>query len=212
MSDKVSVLNEGFFISETFKKAWKIFKQEWITIYAINALPLTIGFIYSILANELNQSSGLFLILYAIYFVVQITVSMGVINALLSVVRGKKVSVDTFTSMLPKSLKYFGAQILMMLIILGGFLLFIIPGIIFSIKYMFTPYFVVDKGLGPIEALKASGKLTDGIKWDLVGFLSAVIILMYSGIMALFVGLLITLPIGTLAFVILYNQLIKRSK
>ena len=114
--------------------------------------------------------------------------------------------------MLPRVFNYLAAQFLMLLIIFGGFILFIIPGLIFSIKYMFTPYLVIDKGMGPIEALKASGKLTDGIKWDLVGFMAAIIILMYSGILALVVGLLVTIPLMTVACIVLYNMLINRQK
>ncbi len=77
---------------------------------------------------------------------------------------------------------------------------------------MFTPYLVIDKGLGPIEALKASGKITDGIKWDMVGFLAAAAVLTYIGILALFVGLLVTIPVATFSYVLLYNKLVTRLK
>ena len=47
----------------------------------------------------------------------------------------------------------FGA-ILYGLIIFVGIILLIIPGIIWAIKFQFYSYFIVDEGLGPIEALK----------------------------------------------------------
>ena len=149
---------------------------------------------------------------YVAYILFSMVIGMGVTNAFLSITRGKKVTMETFTSMLPRVFNYLAAQFLMLLIIFGGFILFIIPGLIFSIKYMFTLYLVIDKGMGPIEALKASGKLTDGIKWDLVGFMAAIIILMYSGILALVVGLLVTIPLMTVACIVLYNMLINRQK
>lgn len=206
--------NTGLFIGNTIREAWKIFKAEWITIYAVFALPWMLVAVYTYAQTALNivEGSSEYWIWYIVYVLISMIIGMGVTNAFLSITRGKKVTMETFTSMLPRIFDYLGSQILLMLIILGGFILLIIPGLIFSIKYMFTPYLVIDKGMGPIEALKASGKLTDGIKWDLVGFMFTIIILMYSGLLALVVGLLITVPLMTVAYVVLYNTLISRQK
>lgn len=206
--------DNGLFIGKTIREAWRIFKADWITIYAVFSLPwlLVAAYTYSQTALNIVEGSSAYWIWYIVYIVISMILGMGVTNAFLSITRGKKVTLETFTSMLPRIFNYLGSQILLMLIILGGFLLFIIPGLIFSIKYMFTPYLVIDKGMGPIEALKASGKLTDGIKWDLVGFMAAIIILMYSGILALVVGLLITVQVMTVAYVVLYNMLSSRNQ
>ena len=202
---------QGFFIGETFRSAWDLFKKEWITVYAVQLIPLAFIIVYGLIVGEPeypgdNPSA----LVQLIYFVVQLILSMGVTKAFLSIIRNEKVTLETFTSVLPLTLKYIAVTILFMLIVLGGLLLLVIPGFIFSIKYMFAPYLVIDKGMGPIEALKASAKMTDGVKWDIIGFSGAVTILMYSGLFALIVGLLITLPLGTLAFFMLYNKLVKR--
>jgi hypothetical protein len=52
-------------------------------------------------------------------------------------------------------------------ILLLGFMLFIVPGIIFSIKYMFSEFVLLDENLGPVAALKRSSFLTKGYKWSL---------------------------------------------
>lgn len=201
---------QGFVIGESFKSAWEIFKKEWIVVYAVQFLPFVFGILYSVLMENVDQNSGANLLWTLVYMAIQFILSMGVINAYLQITRGKKVTMETFTSIVPKIVNYFVAQILMILIVLGGFLLFIIPGIYFSLKFMYAPYLVIDKGMGPIEALKASGQITHGVKWDMIGFMVAAAILMYSGILALFVGLLITMPVATLSYVILYNKLAKR--
>ncbi|GIK84307.1 MAG: hypothetical protein BroJett025_09290 [Patescibacteria group bacterium] len=201
---------EGFIISDSFRSAWEIFKKEWIVVYAVQLLPIVVAIVYNMLISETNENSAFAMIWGLAYLVIQFIVSMGVIKAYVELIRGKKVTMDMITSVAPKAINFIVAQILMMLIIFGGFLLFIIPGIIFSIKFMFTPYLIVDKGMGPIEALKASAKMTDGVKWDIFGFMAATVVLMYSGILALFVGLIVTIPIGTLAYVILYDRLLKR--
>lgn len=201
---------QGFVIGESFKSAWEIFKKEWIVVYAVQFLPFVFGILYSVLMENVDQNSGANLLWTLVYMAIQFILSMGVINAYLQITRGKKVTMETFTSIVPKIVNYFIAQILMIFIVLGGFLLFIIPGIYFSLKFMYAPYLVIDKGMGPIEALKASGQITHGVKWDMIGFMAAAAILMYSGILALFVGLLITMPVATLSYVILYNKLAKR--
>lgn len=205
------VAQTGYFIGEIFREAWALFKKEWITIYAVQLLPLAIAIVYTFGLEQISMEQSTYGFVWPLlYMVVQFIVSMGVIKAYLEISRNKKVTLETFTSVANLSLKYIAAQFLLMFIVLGGFLLFIVPGIIFSLKFMFAPYLVIDKGMGPIEALKASSKITDGIKWDLVGFLGAAVVLMYSGILALFVGLIITIPVATVSYILLYNRAVKR--
>ncbi|MEA3324508.1 MAG: hypothetical protein U9Q37_05135 [Euryarchaeota archaeon] len=52
-------------------------------------------------------------------------------------------------------------------IVVGGLILLTIPGIIWAIKFQFFDYLIVDKGLGPIDALEKSSEITRGVKWDL---------------------------------------------
>ena len=212
--EEIAKTTNGLFIGNTIREAWKIFKEDWISIYAVLILPWILMAVYTFVQSAfgIEQGTAMYWLLYFVYIVLSLVVGMGVTNAFLSMSRGKKVTMETFSSMLPRTLNYLAAQLLMMLIILGGFLLLIIPGVIFSLKYMFTPYFVVDKGMGPVEALKASGKLTDGVKWDLVGFMATTIVLLYSGALALIVGLLVTVPVASLSFVVLYNMLVSRKK
>ena len=209
---KSAQAEQGFVISESIKKAWQVFKKDWIIILAVQLLPIAVAIVYTIVLETIDQESALAIVWNIAYIALQFIVSMGVIKAYLNITRGKKVTIETFTSQAPKILNFFAAQILMMLIVLGGFILLIIPGFYFSLKYMFTPYLVIDKNMGPIEALKASGKITHGIKWDLIGFMAATVVLMYAGILALGIGLIVTVPVATLAYVVLFNKVVKRIK
>jgi hypothetical protein len=79
-------------------------------------------------------------------------------------------------------------------------LIFVVLGIYLFLKYQFYGYLIVDKGLGPIEALKQSSKLTDGaLKNILVFWLE-----LSCGIAAilLVLGILIAIPIGILTALI----------
>ncbi|NMB70371.1 hypothetical protein GYA27_04190, partial [candidate division WWE3 bacterium] len=52
-------------------------------------------------------------------------------------------------------------------ILLIGFLLFIIPGVLLSIRYMFSELSLLNENLGPIAALGRSSKLTKGYRLNL---------------------------------------------
>jgi len=69
--------------------------------------------------------------------------------------------------------------ILYTLITLVGTILLIIPGIIWGIKFQFFGYFIVDKGLEPIEALKRSAAITKGVRWSLLFLALSLLVSIY---------------------------------
>lgn len=103
--------------------------------------------------------------------------------------------------------RYLGTTILYILIILVGFLLFIVPGIIWAIKFSLCYYFVIDEGLGPINALKASSRATNGVKWELFGFDIFTILIIYAGLLCLGVGIFAAYPTVLVAKALVYRQL-----
>lgn len=62
-----------------------------------------------------------------------------------------------------------GAVILAGLIIVLGYFLCIVPGIIFSVWYVFVSQVVVVEGAGAGDALGRSKSLTDGYRWRIFG-------------------------------------------
>ena len=84
--------------------------------------------------------------------------------------------------------KYFWTSLLIGLMVLGGLILLIVPGVIISLMYQFTLFILVEKKLKTNEALQRSNQLTDGIKWQLFGF----------ALLVGFLMILIELPISLL--------------
>jgi uncharacterized membrane protein len=107
--------------------------------------------------------------------------------------------------------RYLGAAILYGLIMLGGFILFIVPGVIWSVKYSLCFYFIVDKGFGPVEAIKASGRTTMGVKWELFGFGILCGLINLLGLLCLFVGIFATYPTTLVANALVYRQLVAQT-
>ncbi len=104
--------------------------------------------------------------------------------------------------------KYLGAGILYFLIVLGGLILLIVPGIIWAIKYSFFGFFVVDQNLGPVDAIKASGRITHEAKWQLflLGWLFFGVILL--GALACGVGLFAAIPTVMIATAFVFRKLV----
>ncbi|MDP2734926.1 MAG: DUF975 family protein [bacterium] len=106
---------------------------------------------------------------------------------------------------------YLISSVLAGAIVFVGFLLLIIPGIIWSVRFQFYPYFIVEEGAGPIEALKKSWNLTQGTAWNLILFSLMLAGIQILGVLALFVGLIFTTPTTWVARAFVYKEL-KKSK
>jgi zinc-ribbon domain len=65
--------------------------------------------------------------------------------------------------------KYAGLTLLLGLIVTGGSLLLIIPGIVFIIWFFFCQYILADEGLGGWQALERSRQLVRGHWWAIFG-------------------------------------------
>jgi len=101
---------------------------------------------------------------------------------------------------------YFLGSLLYSAIVGVGMILLVVPGVYWAVKYQFIPYLIIDRGLAPMEALKASGDLTEGYRMDLFLFLLAVIGANILGALAFGVGLLVSIPVTFLAHAWVYRR------
>jgi uncharacterized membrane protein len=103
--------------------------------------------------------------------------------------------------------KFFATSVLASLAVGIGLLLLIVPGLIAMVLFMFSTFLVIDRGLGPIEALKVSMEMTRGNRWPLFGFILLCMLIIFVGVLALGVGLLVAIPIVGLAVAYAYRLL-----
>ncbi len=88
-----------------------------------------------------------------------------------------------------------------------GFLLVIIPGIIWAVQFGFAYKILVDRDLGPLESLRASAELTKGVRWKLLGFWAIILTINILGYLLFAVGTVFTMPATLLAQIFVYRQL-----
>lgn len=150
---------------------------------------------------------GTELVFSVLSLAVQAYVTAGTIVFSLKLLRGEDASFGDIFSGGPYVLRLMGMFVLMGLAILFGWALCIVPGVILALGLSMASPMVVDRHVGPIDAMKASWDLTTGHKGNLFVFylLCAVVVLL--GMLACCVGLFVAQPIITLAWVLVYKQL-----
>jgi uncharacterized membrane protein len=110
----------------------------------------------------------------------------------------------------PQPFWNYAATTVLLFVIIGiGLILLVVPGIIAILTFMFATYLVVDRGLTPIAALKESARMTKGQKLDLLLFVLQIIGITLLGLLCLFVGIFVAIPIVALSVAHAYRTLSK---
>lgn len=92
-----------------------------------------------------------------------------------------------------------------------GWMFFVLPGFIALLRFAFFGYFIIDKNVGPIAALKMSWEVTKDHVWDMFAFWVAIKMLICVGFLSWF-GVILTWPLITLAYAYFYRKLVADSK
>lgn len=189
---------------------WENFKAKpglWIgaTLLsgALSYFPTVVQFMtdrWSIIASVNVISTALCLV-----------ITLGFIQLTLKAHRHEPITWSDLWSQAPLLFRYFIGNVLYGLLVLAGLCLFIVPGIIWAIRYFYFSYLMVDEGLSPVAALKKSARLTQGWTIQLLLFSLVQTAVMIAGVLAIGLGLLIAMPLVWLAEVYIYEFLLKNN-
>jgi membrane-anchored glycerophosphoryl diester phosphodiesterase (GDPDase) len=146
-------------------------------------------------------------VVMVVAWVFDIVVGMGIVRMTLRFVDGGKGELADLFSAIPLIPKYLIASIVVGIGVSIGFVLLILPGIYLSVRWYMYPWVLVDKEVGPFEALRQSWEMTRGSFWNLflLGFLLCLINIL--GAMALLLGLFVTIPLSVVAIGYAYRHL-----
>jgi len=201
-------------IKESIQHGWETFKKRpWFIIGAVALMGLfSTSFSYKSDSPEEIFAALPMVIVFGILFgLLRMAVELLFTRFLLQA--HDDVEHMTYRGTLPAKpfWKYVGGKIAVGIVVAIGFILLIIPGIIAAIALMFTPYLIVDRKLGPIEAMKESARMTKGHRWRLFLFGIVLGLLNIAGALALLVGLFVSIPVSALALVHVYRALEKKE-
>ena len=211
-------------LSNLFKDSFKIYKQNFLVfvkLTSINFLAflilLTLGVAFFLTKDNSYTSTILFFI-STIFFLVAIFLMFWVQVSIIFTIkeRDNRLSIK---QILLKAWPYLGSfawiSLLTSLAVLGGFILFIIPGIIFSVYFLFSKYVLFFEDKKGNLALIRSAQLVQGNWWAvfgrflLVGILAGII--SYIPLLGSLINMFFTVPFVAIYICLMYEDL-KRIK
>ncbi len=181
------------------KQAWSLYKQRFGTFLGITVIPMLVMTAFGLLSAAGGflavtkpglGSFGLLLVLGVVLFIVALVIFPWGLLALLFAVKDstENIGVGTaFRRAWGKIRSYYWITILMTLILVGGLMLLIVPGIVFMIWFGFAMFVLVDEGLKGMDALLKSREYVRGQWWGIFGrllvmWLLAIVVAMIQAI------------------------------
>ncbi len=216
-------------VGSLFKDTWSMFKGSLLNLVLINIIFIVLAILILISAAALLLPFGALSVIQAVQantfqpdmlfplltggavILIIVVIIFAVLSLVITVAQvfiaanyKEKYSLGhSIKNSLPKVLPFFVVGIIVGFIELGGYLLFIIPGFIFSIFLMFAAYEVILNNQGIISSIKRSIKIVHHNFWE-VFVRILLIIAIYLGYM--FISFMIEIPIQIL--VSTYKQFI----
>lgn len=150
-------------------------------------------------------------VMFVLKLVLMACVVQSVISTALKLFDKKEVNLKSTLreSFSVKSILFFiiGCIIYKILVFVGLFF-FVVPAVIIAVMFSLWPFFMIDKGYGPIKSLTASLQTVQGVKvWDVFLFIILMSAINVLGLLVFGIGLLVTIPLTLLAFTHVYKQL-----
>jgi len=227
---------KSFGFGEVLSFGWRTMKDNLGFFVGVGIILFLISSLGQIFGYVIQQYSGIIspllaLLLLLVTLIIEIIVAIGLIKITLSFCDERKPKLSMLFDAWGCFWKYLVAGFLYGLIIMAApaacILLLIFPSAAMSIPYFMPPlfimgfilavtlvikfslcfYFVIDKGLGPINALRASSRTTMDTKWSLFVFGILCSLINLLGVLCFGIGLFVTFPTIMVAMTLVYRQL-----
>jgi uncharacterized membrane protein len=196
---------------EAVNYGFKLAKENLFFFVILFVIAILVLAVISILGVLARHEPAFAFVLWLLRTIVNLVIGIGVTNICLKFLDNKKPQYKDLFYYKP-IVNFFLASLVEGLIVLGGFILLIIPGIFFALRLQYATYLVVDKNLGPMEAIKTSWRITKGNVWNLFFFGILLFLINILGVLCLLIGLFITVPLSMLATTFVYRKLLLQSK
>lgn len=103
------------------------------------------------------------------------------------------------------------ANLIVFALIMIGFVMLIIPGIIIACRLAFVSYLVMDKNMEAMKAVEKSWQMTKGHGWTIFGMAILSFFICIAGLIVFFVGIIVSLMWVHAAFASLYLAVLNSS-
>jgi len=201
---------------DTMKSNLVFFIILFLIFFFVSAIGNGLNVWFENLSKQEGAAAALaVLVMFLVVVVVQVVsiiMQIGLVKIALEFVDSRKPTYAELFNNYRFFWRFLFASILYVLILMGGFLLLIVPGIVWALKYGQFTYLIVDKKAGIMESIKKSGQITYGAKWDLFVFGLLLLVINIAGALCFLVGLFATVPTTLLAMAHVYRQLLAKAE
>ena len=200
----------------SYSVGWKVPKTSFVEL-------LVVSIVFMVLSGPIGtvqwkvDSFGWFLaplVLFAITYGIFVAgpIQYGTKWVFLRAVRGERIEVrDVFVVFQRNYWNAVIANIVVGIIVGMGFVMLIVPGIIFACRLAFVPYLVVDREMDVMDALRVSWDMTKGYGGQifLMGLLTVPVVIL--GLICLGVGVVVSVMWISTAFAVIYHAVAKKD-
>lgn len=185
-----------------------------VFLLATLAIPWILQLIITILSRSLRDDTievfgGLIRLVYIAYSFVPL---LAINHIFLKILSKKYPSYKELFKDHGLYLQYVVLSLLSNVLIVAGYVFFIIPGIILCVMLHFAPLSLVNERKGFLHALRASREMTKGVRFKVFLFLVVSGIVNSLGVLCLGVGYLFTFPLTGIANAYVYEKLSARKR
>lgn len=198
---------KDFSLGAVLKEGWELTKVNigFLVVYQIILYAVAILF-------GGNEGGWKMAALHLIGFAIVMLGKMGLYQSILIMTTGNKPGFDQFYRNWPLFFSWLVANLLFGLMLVIGLVLLIVPGCYVLARYGLFPFFILDKKLGPLDALRQAGESTEGMRGQLFLLFLVCFALNILGMLFFLVGLLITVPVTLFALATVYRRLTGQEK
>jgi len=136
---------------------------------------------------------------------------LGLVAMTLAIVQKKKATFNNLFVGLTVFSRFVLGSIMYGILVGFGFILFIVPGVYFSLKYGLFPFYLLEKNTKLFDAFNMSAHVTRGAKMDILLILFVVELIHMLSVLLLGVGTLVSVPFSAVVMAGIYLTLNKKS-
>jgi uncharacterized membrane protein len=139
-------------------------------------------------------------------WLVALVIAAGVVRAALAITHGRRIDAQTIFSTEDLGQIVLAALIVGVAVTVGLFLC-VIPGVIIAFFAQYTLFFLIDRHLPAMDAIRASFSFVNNSLGTLVGFYLASLLAIAIGFAVCYVGSLVAIPVVIIAAAFTYRRL-----
>jgi uncharacterized membrane protein len=192
----------AFSIKDVLSEGWKLTKENLGFLLSYQIILYLLVFLFA------GANGGWKWVPWHILgWIIVVLAKMGLYRSTLMIADGQKPGFDQLYQNWRLFLSWIVSNFLFGILFFLGLLLILIPGFYVWAKYGLFPFTILDKDVGPMQALKETGKISEGNLWPIFLLFLACTGLNIIGLLLFGIGLLLTIPVTLIALAAAYRKL-----